>query len=34
VGAITFDETRTPKASADSIVVTQVKNGAFVKYTK
>lgn len=34
VGPITFDETRTPKAEAGSIVVTQVKGGAFVKYTQ
>jgi branched-chain amino acid transport system substrate-binding protein len=34
VGLITFDETRTPKASSESIVVTQVKNGAFIKYKK
>lgn len=32
VGPITFDETRTPAAEAGSIIVTQVRKGAFVKY--
>lgn len=32
VGPITFDDTRTPRAEAGSIIVTQVKGGAFQRY--
>lgn len=32
IGPITFDETRTPKAEAGSVIVTQVRGGAFQRY--
>ena len=32
IGPITFDETRTPRAEAGSVIVTQVKGGTFQRY--
>jgi branched-chain amino acid transport system substrate-binding protein len=32
IGPITFDETRTPKVEAGSVIVTQVRGGAFQRY--